>query len=211
MSYRAINAVTRSLATLLETHLATDSTLQPFFDTLVGGTMAVSPRTPEEMERANQSGLSLWLYRVARDPEIVNNPPRRLAFDRVEKRRLPLRLHYLMTPVVNEDDTVGNDPGLEQFIIGKVLQTFHDHAQLSGPDLVGDLAGSGDTIGVRLEPFGLEEITRVWDALGSTFQLCVSYEVSFTLIASDDAPTLVRPVDAVETDMGLVSQVGGAS
>lgn len=208
MSSRAINAVTRSLTALLDQHLRSDPALAAFFDPLAGGNMEISARTPQEMATADTSGLSLWLYRVARDPELLNQPPRRVGFDRLERRRLPLRLHYMMTPVVNEDDNVGNDPGLEQFIIGRVLQTFHDHPRLSGPDLLGVLSGSGSEIGIRLEPLGLEEITRVWDALGATFQLCISYEVSFVMVASDEEPAGIAPVDVVEPDAAVI--IGGS-
>jgi hypothetical protein len=209
MSFRSINAVTRSLTALLEDHLAGDPTLRPFFDSGIGGSFVVSPRSPEEMADADRSGLSLWLYRIERDPELLNLPQRRLAVDRVEPHRLPLRLHYLVTPVVNSDEVVGNDPGLEQFVIGKVLQTFLDHPRLSGPALLGDLAGSDATIAVRLEPMALDQISRVWDALGATLQLCISYEVTFTMICSDAAPVTVSPVDKVEVGTGLILEAPG--
>jgi hypothetical protein len=205
MSFRAIGAVTRSLGGLLQAHMAEDPTLAPFFDAGLGGTMVVSPRTPQEMDDGNLSGLSVWLYRICRDPELLNRPPRRVAPDRFEPERLPLRLHYLMTPVVNEDGQIGNDPGLEQFIIGKVLQTFHDHPTLRGPDLLGVLAGSPEAVTIRLEHFGLEEITRVWDALGATYQLCISYEVSFAMIASDTAVEAVSPVESVGLEMAAIT------
>lgn len=205
MSFRAINAVTQSLQFLLQGQMAADPTLQPFFTPGGGGgNMQVSPRTPEEMDRADQSGLSLWLYRIARDPDLLNMPQRRLDADRMEPTRLPLRLHYLMTPVVNEDPNEGNDPGLEQFIVGKVLQTFHDRPRLRGPELLGDLAGSGDTVGIRLEQLAFDEITRVWEALGSTFQLCLSYEISVAMICSDAAVTAISPVDSVGVEMARV-------
>jgi hypothetical protein len=208
MSYRSINGVTRSLIALLESHLSADPTLRPFFDITAGGTMVVSARTPDEMDDADQSGLSVWLYHLTRDPDLLNHPPRRIAHDRLEAPRLPLRLRYLMTPVVNEGGDAGNDPGLEHYVLGKILQTFHDHPVLAGPDLRGDLIGSGEQIGVRLEPLGLEEITRVWDALNATFQLCVSYEVSLAMICSDMAVSAVTPVDSVTLETGLVEPLG---
>lgn len=113
MSYRNINSATRTVAGLLSSHFESDPDLGGFFNAVLGGTMSVSPRTPEEMANAEQNGLSVWLYRIARDPELLNLPPRRVGFDRFERQPLPLRLHYLMTPVVNTDLTVGNDPGME--------------------------------------------------------------------------------------------------
>ncbi len=209
MTYRVISAATETLANRLTTHLRTDPVLGTFFDSSLGGTMEVLARTPQEMAEADDTGLSVWLYRIARDPELLNHAPKRVSFDQFEKPPLPLRLHYLMTPIVNEEATLGNDPGLEQFIIGKVLQTFHDHPRLEGADLQADLTGTGQTLGVRLEPLGLEEITRVWDALETAYQLCISYEVSVALIASDKEPALLTPVDVVESEIGTASEGAG--
>lgn len=207
MSYRAINAATQTVANLLESHLESDALLRTFFNSTAGGTMVVSPRTPQEMNTANETGLSVWLYHIARDPELLNLPRRQVASDLYEHNPLPLRLHYLMTPIVNQDTNLGNDPGMEQFIIGKVLQTLHDHAQISGSLLKGDLTGTGTVLTIRLEPLGLEEITRIWDALERSYQLCISYEVSLVLVASDEEPERIAPVTSVEPEYGVVSEV----
>lgn len=203
MTYRAIDATTLTLTHLLVEHFASDAYLGQFF-TGGGAPMVVSTRTPQEMATADQTGLSLWLYRIARDPELMNHPRRRTAVDQFEKQPLPLRLHYLMTPIVNEDPTRGNDPGMEQSIIGKVLQTLHDHPRLSGADLRGDLVGTESVLSLRLEPLGIEEITRVWDALEASYQLCVSYEVSVVLLHSDSEASRIAPVDSVEPEFGVI-------
>lgn len=204
MTYRSINSTTRTISDLLDSHFRSDALLRPFFE---GGAMIVSPRTPQEMEEADATGLSVWLYRIARDPELLNLPPRRIGPNTLEYRPLPLRLHYLMTPIVNEHDELGNDPGLEQFLIGKVLQTLHDHSKIHGAMLRGDLVGTGTTLTVRMEPLGLEEITRVWDAMESSYQLCVSYEVSLVLVASDQEVEHVSPVESVEPEYGVITGV----
>lgn len=208
MSYRAINATTLTLVDLLTARFVADPLLRPFFDINLGGSLVVSARTPQEMSDNDESGLSIWLYHITRDPELLNMPPRRVGPDTWEQRPLPLRLHYLMTPVVNGGENSSNDPGLEQFIIGKVLQTLHDTPTLQGSLLRGDLVGSGASLAVRLEPLGLEEITRVWDALESSYQLCVSYEVSLVLLASDKEAERIAPVTVVEPEHGVITEVG---
>lgn len=207
MTYRAINAATVSLVDLLTEQFISDPLLRPFFDSGLGGSMVLSPRTPQEMAESDEAGLSIWLYRIARDPDMLNLPPRRTGIDTFEYRPLPLRLHYLMTPVVNDPDSGGNDPGLEQFVIGKVLQTLHDTPKLQGALLRGDLAGTGASLTVRLEPLNLEEITRVWDAMESSYQLCVSYEVSLVMIASNKEADRIAPVTAVEPEYGVITGV----
>jgi hypothetical protein len=121
-----------------------------------------------------------------------------------------LRLHYLMTPIVAADQN-GSGPSMEQAIIGKVLQTFHDHPLLSGTLLSDDLVGTGAEIAARLEPLGLEEITRVWDALEASYQLCISYEVSVVMVASDSEAADLVPVDVVAPEYGVASIVAGTS
>lgn len=209
MTYRAINATTATLVDLLTDHFNGEPLLRPFFDSGSGGNMVVSPRTPQEMADADEAGLSVWLYRIARDPELLNMPRRRTAFDTYEYRPLPLRLHYLMTPVVNDAERIGNDPGLEQFIIGKVLQTLHDNPNIRGAQLRGDLVGMGASLSVYLEPLNLEEITRVWDAMESSYQLCISYEVSLVMIASSKEVERIAPVITVEPEYGVITGVSG--
>jgi len=204
MSYRAINASTATLTDLLTQEFVADSLLGSRFG--AGGNMEVYARTPEEMSELDNTGLSVWLYRIARDPELLNKPMRRTGPDTYEYRPLPLRLHYLMTPVVNRENPDGNDPGIEQFIIGKVLQIFHDHPRIQGALLRGDLIDTHSSLGVRLEPLTLEEITRVWDALESSYQLCVSYEVSMVMLASDREVDRIAPVQRVEPGYGLIRE-----
>ena len=207
MTYRSINATTVTIADLLTSHFSADPLLRSFFDGGLGGNMVVSTRTPREMADADEAGLSIWLYRIARDPELLNLPKRRTSDDTYEHRPLPLRLHYLMIPVVNDPGTSGNDPGLEQFIIGKVLQTLHDNPNIQGALLRGDLVGTGTTLTIRFEPMGLEEVTRVWDAMESSYQLCISYEVSLVMLESDKEVERIAPVESVEPEYGVITGV----
>lgn len=204
MSYRAINATTLTITDLLTNHFSVDALLGPRFG--AGGNMEVYARTPEEMAELDNTGLSVWLYRIARDPDLLNMAPRRTGPDTFESRPLPLRLHYLMTPVVNRSNADGNTPGIEQLIIGKVLQTFHDIPLVQGALLRSDLIDSDTTLGIRLEPLELEEITRVWDALESSYQLCVSYEVSMVMLASNKEMERITPVQSVQPGYGVVQQ-----
>lgn len=209
MTYRVVVATTQTLIALLDSHLAADPLLAPDFNAGAGGDMRVWPRTPQEMGQFGSRGISVWLYQICRDPDQLNHPPPRPAEDRVRRHPLPLRLHYLITPVVQAREEAANDPGMEQLLIGKVLQTFHDHARLTGSLLQGDLIGTGATLTARLEALNLEEITRVWDALQSPYQLCLSYEVTVALVASDTQPRNLTTVQSVEPEHGVMREVAG--
>ena len=208
--YTWVRATTITLTELLREHMEADPGLRPFFSSAVGGTHIVSAGTPQEMGENNLTGLSVWLYRINRDEQLVNHPPRRISFDQIEKPRLPLRLHYLITPVM-ENNVNGIGPRLEHTVIGKVLQTLHDHSLLAGTLLRDDLAGSGVQIAVRLEQLDLDQTSRIWDALESSYQLCVSYEASVVLLASDVEASRFVPVDVVAPEYGVITEVDAES
>lgn len=200
--YTSIRATSQTLAEHLRQRFISDPQLAPFFDSGAGGTMEVSLRTPQEMTENNVEGLSVWLYRVARDEERLNAPPERISYNQVRRTPLPVRLHYLMTPITASDQDAG--PETEQLILGKVLEVFHDHPLMRGTDLQGELSGTSAELAVRLEAMTLEEIARVWDALDGSYQLSVTYEVSAVYIASGREPEAVTPVEVVLPEYGVI-------
>lgn len=176
----------------------------PFFE---DGTMEVSLSDPHEMS-ATRQGLSVWLYKVVRDDQRLNALPRRVAADRLEPVPLPLRLHYLMTPITNLDTAT---VATRQTILGRVLQVLYDHPIFHGAELGAALAENGD-VAVRLEPLPLDDIARVWEALDHPYQLSVSYEVSIVYIRTAQPLEVVHPVQVVDAGWGpasIVDQGGG--
>jgi hypothetical protein len=196
--YTALRATSQTLTEFLETRFQEDALLSGFFG---GGGMVVSLNTPQEMTEKPAEGLSVWLYRVIRDDQRLNDPPERLGMNQLRPAPLPMRLHYLMTPVINRK--LG-DPQTEQLILGRLLQAFHSHSVLRGADLKMELTGSEAELKIRLEPMSLEEITRVWEALEGSYQLSVSYEVSVVNIDSELQPESITPVDVALPDYGLI-------
>lgn len=197
--YTALVAASESIRELLRTSLRADvgpSGLATFFN----GTMDVSLATPRDMQ-GEQQGLSMWLYRVGRDETRLNDPPtlRPLPGGGTElvPPPLPLRLHYLMTPLVDDG------PDTEQRILGRLLQLFHMHPVLSGADLRGDLTGTNAQVAVRLEALSLDETSRVWEALGGNYQLSVSYEVSLANIDNLTEPGRAPLVESVRSRHAL--------
>src|SRR4051794_8286059 len=97
--YQALHATSTTLAHYLSTQIVADLFLSgpghPFTDR----SMDVYLSTPFEMLDAGDEGISLWLYRIARDEERLNDPPVRISPTQVRAAPLPLRLHYLVTPI----------------------------------------------------------------------------------------------------------------
>jgi Pvc16 N-terminal domain len=190
--FQALHATSVTLQQFITAQITSDPFLAgpstPF--TLRG--MMVSLQTPPEMIDAGREGVSLWLYRVMRDDQRLNEPPRRLTATTFAPRPLPLRLHYLVTPITTRDNL--GDPDTEQFLLGKVLQSFHSHPLLRGADLRAELVGTDAELNVRLEALDLDQISRVWEALEGSYQLSVSYEVAVVDIDSARAPEVHAPV-----------------
>jgi hypothetical protein len=190
----------------LRNHLTASLSAEPLLQAFGNQTAVVSLHTPQEMGEIPEQGLSVWLYRVIRDEYQLNRPPSRIAPDRLRRAPLPVRLHYLFTPIVTGGNGVGA-PELEQLIIGKVLELFHDKPTLGGADLAASLAGSDVELIVRLETLSLEEVTRVWDALERSYQLCLSYEVSLVPIHATRETATGPAVRIVEPELGLASEL----
>jgi hypothetical protein len=188
-----LHSVSQTLRQLLEDSMLADTGVGGLAGFFATANTLVSLATPEEMA-ANQQGLSVWLYRVARDDQRLNDPPvvRPLGGGRVEvvPPPLPLRLHYLMTPLAP------SNPDTEQRILGRVLQALHSRPILAGGALQGDLAGTDAELHVHLEAMSLDEVARVWEALQRSYQLSVSYEVT---IANIDSIALAQPGSLVES------------
>lgn len=199
--YTALLATSQTLADFLQNRLENDPNLRTFFNAGLGGTMVVSLRNPEEMAEKNDQGLSMWLYRITRDEDRLNDPPVRIDPSVFREPPLPLRLHYLFTPVV--DPSTPNNAEIEQRILGKVLQSLYGHPLFRGMDLSGDFAGTDTELRARLEPMSLEDITRIWNALEQPYELSVSYEVTLVRIDSEIFESNT-PVSEVIPEYGVI-------
>jgi hypothetical protein len=199
-----IQGASLTLQSVLQRSLRADPSLAQMFDPVLGGNAIVSLATPDGMETAGDIGLSMWLYRLVRDEQTLNRPPRRVSATLARRQPLPVRAHYLMTPIVTGSANIPA-PEAEQLIIGRVLQTFHDEPLISGPDLAGSYQGSSVELAVRLETLGLDETSRIWEGLERPYQLSISYEVAIVVIGS-----ALQPIDAPPVKVAMAEVAIGA-
>jgi hypothetical protein len=179
--YTVISGVSQTLKNLLTVNItnSTDNQIK---------NVPIELLSPKEMQDATEDlGVSVWLYRVARMAEMLNEPPERRSATQIAKVPLPVLLNYLVTPV-------SKDPLTRHALMGKVLQVFNDHAILRGADLQGVLKGSQEQLRVNLETVSLEDLSLVWDALSEPYQLSVSYLVQVVKIDSESEPIHASPV-----------------
>jgi hypothetical protein len=200
----AIHAAMRSIADILEAEFRADSIFSNSFGGAVINPMRVLLNSPAQMTGA-RSGLSVWLYRVERDENTLNRQQSRISPNLLQRVPLPTKLHVLLTPCTNLD---GDDAQETDFkILGKALQILEATPCLSGLNLSAEFAGTDAKIFVRLEMLTLDEITRIWDALESSYQPCLSYEVSVVDIDIDTTPEHATPVKIPMPQLGVT--VGG--
>jgi hypothetical protein len=144
--------------------------------------------------------MTIFLFEAVEDPTVRNQRrPREIVPPNIAQRRpqVPLILRYLLTPW-------GGDRATEHLLLGRALQTLHDDAILSGPQLLGGLAGTSEALKLKLAPLTLEEQTRVWFAVGKAYHLSLTYEVRVIRIDSDDVtvglPVRSRTLDVAAGD-----------
>jgi hypothetical protein len=179
--YPVISAVSQTLKTLMTTNItqSTDSQIK---------NVPIELLSPKEMEDANETlGVSVWLFRVSRMADMLNEPPQRISPTQYVKTPLPLLLYYLVTPIAG-------DPLTRHALLGKVLQVMNDHSILRGADLQGILQGTMDQLRVVLETLSLEDMSLVWDALSEPYQLSVTYVVQLASIDSAEQPVNISTV-----------------
>src|SRR5215204_651081 len=121
--HTALHATSKTLASYLESRFRADPILVNLFNAVTNA-MVVSLNTPEEMKEQTVQGVSIWLYRIIRDDQRLNDPPVRVSPTELKPAPLPLRLHYLITPVTI---LAAANPANEQLLLGKVLQALHSH------------------------------------------------------------------------------------
>lgn len=129
---------------------------------------------------------SLYLYHLEIDPNLRNQPylPDRASADLFRRPPLPLQLRYLFTPI-------DSDEALNQLLLGRVLQHFHDFpsfADAAGTP-IGDAFGSASPE-VRVKPdlLSLEQLSQMWNAFSQPYRVALSLLVEVVALDSGQPP-----------------------
>ena len=124
--------------------------------------------------------LSIFLHRITRNEQLRS--PSRLVGRPDEQPTLFLDLHYLLT-------YWGSNAEAEQTILGWVMQQLEINPVLDSSILAKN-ANWDATETVQLIPanLSLEDILRIWDALGPKYRLSVAYLARFVRIDRQIVP-----------------------
>jgi hypothetical protein len=193
--YTALRAASETLRVLLQTAI-TDST-EPDLNAI-----PIDLRSPQALEAASVTiAVSLWLYQVIVQPDLLNSPPRRVADDTYEHRPLPVELLYLIT-------AMHPNAGTQHALTGRALQIVNDRPRLRGADLQDTLAGTDTELRLSIDATGLMSSTELWYSLRSPFHLSVPIRLQVAEIESQ-LPTAVQP--PVVTRRSRIRQTTGSA
>jgi hypothetical protein len=181
-SHEVISAVSISLRDILWERYANDPAVAPLFPSQAA---SIVFDNPTETARQGVGRLSIWLYQVAENEHLKNQPPQRLApgaaGDAAEAMTpLAMDLYYLVTPFLTsapDSPTIVSD----HLLLGLTMQALYDNSIVVLRDPARNVAEELRIVLCRLT---LEELTRVWHALREPYRLSVCYQVRVVQIES---------------------------
>jgi len=199
----AIAAVTAALRNLLTQGITADGDLSD-------ATVSIQPldRARTNGNTANQ--VNIFLYHASPSGAWRNlDIPGRVRPGETAMPALGLNLYYLITAYGRDNDT---KKPFSHHLLGRAISTLQDHPLL-GPDEIksalpnNDLWQQVERVRFTLQPFSLEEISKLWTGFQTQYRLSVAYEASVVLIDSGrpisaPLPVLTRGRD----DSGVVAQ-----
>jgi hypothetical protein len=135
--------------------------------------------------------LTIFLFEVVEDPSAKNRPPVRQVVNQAVLTRKPpvaLLLRYMLTPWSGDRIT-------DHKILGKVIETLYDGANIAGSKLQGGLANTDAVLNINMAPITLEDRTRVWYSVQKPYRLSLTYEIRVVNLDS----TLVKRTGLIQS------------
>jgi Pvc16 N-terminal domain len=181
-SHEVISAVSIALRDILWERYADDPAIEPLFPSQ---SASIVFDNPTETARQGVGRLSLWLYQVAENEHLKNQPPVRLppgpAGDAAEAMTpLATDLYYLVTPFLPsgpDSQTIVSD----HLLLGLTMQALYDNSIVV---LRYPARSVAEELRIVLCRLTLEELTRVWHALREPYRLSICYQVRVIQIES---------------------------
>ncbi len=152
----------------------------------------IAVATPDEFEDLRdpaKPNITIFLYRIAVNPQMRNNPRRVKPDGTMQPTPLPIELSFLIT-------AWAKDTRDELKLIGRILQILYDRRELGTADFVGTSWEKDDTVQLILESLPLEDHYRIWDANEVPYRLSLTYTARVVGLSSTETITGPPIVDA---------------
>ncbi|WP_433727435.1 DUF4255 domain-containing protein [Actinoplanes sp. CA-051413] len=199
---RAIEAVTETLRNLVDIGVKE-----------VEASAVAIARPPDRVgDTAFEKQVNLFLYQVAVDGALRNEPTGDLLPGETGDPPLPLVLHYLLTAHVADGDDLQ-----AHGILGGALRILHEHARLTRAELAqiapySDIANQVERVRITWQPHDEKDIYSLWSVFQAPYRLSAAFEARVVLIDSRRRGRAPLPVlRRGELDRGPVALADAAS
>jgi hypothetical protein len=148
-----------------------------------------------------REGVSLYLYRVIPSGVRRNLAPRPGAGGKLNRPRLPVALHYLVTPWARSAER-------QHELLGWALRTFDDTTTLDATFLNSFATGGqvvfgpDESVTLVLESLSIQDALNVWEVGKPNIQISVSYQVGLVNLDSERGTSLQLPVQTRDLEAG---------
>ena len=184
MALLDLSQVTRTLVTLLQTHVQTSPVWPP------GVQLTVSPDPPDKLTGDNTLGL--YLYHAAEDAHNRNLPPSGSDQPPIRYTPMPLNLYYQLS--AHSDLPTPTGAYREQLMMGCALKALHDFPIITdatvfggAPILAASLRNLDNRLQIELRPVTAEEAVTFWTAGSSPLRLAAYYHVAVVMLEPDES------------------------
>lgn len=181
---RAVEAVTETLRNLIDAGV---KEVEP-------GAVVVTRPPDQVLNRGHELQVNLFLYQTTVDGSLRNQPPVELRPGETGPPALPLILHYLVTPYVQD----GNDLTAHR-LFGAALRSLYEHPVLTRTDLIdaapySDVGKQIEQVRISWQPLDEKDIFSLWSIFQSPYRTSAAFEVRVVLIDSTDPTRTPLPV-----------------
>jgi len=179
LSYNNLSSVTQTLANRIWTGIKEDKQLLK----IIRSEEQICFLAPSDAQKSAQ--VSIYLYNLTEYTSMRNQPQPQNPEE--PKTLLYLNLRYLITPLTQ-------NPLIDQYVLGKIMQLFAEKPVLRGDDLQGNLEESKEELRVILDGQSMDDVSKLWTALSAPYKLSVSYSVYPVQIKAEAKPQAELPV-----------------
>lgn len=186
-----ISQVTRTLITLIETHVQASS-IWPN-----GQTLTVLPDPPDRLDGDNSLGV--YLYHIQEDPSNRNIMPIGNSQPPIRYTPMPILLYYQISAHSDLSSPTGSYR--EQLILGAAMKALHDYPVINDSTRVGGveilpalLQDNDNRLAIELRPVSADEAVNFWTAGSSPLRLAAYYCVSVVMLEPESIERSAGPV-----------------
>ncbi len=182
MSQKAfISDVDAALANLIWNGIENESSVK----NIISNREQISFSSPKATGTHGTRKLSIFLYNLTE--ETASNMPSNVDYSTKKTTQTIFALHYLVTPFT------GNDKD-DHSLLDKVIHTL-----LATPSIVSSDEKNDIKLTVKIDSLSLDELSKLWIALGAPLKLSVSLNVSSVEPQYDSQPQVTISTAAPQT------------